>query len=207
MSRVRSWVQVAGVSACSLVALAAVAFSVQALVLPRPTHRELVAGIIMRQLLTYRSVAGREQLNGRIADSVCTQSAFRQGNHPPTESVVFGRERLVSSASALARVHGPPRRLATFMAAACPVPLGEMIGNWLDRRAVDVTASRVGGAPAYELRVGWPRRRVALYVSRGSLRPLLVRVRIGRNVGSNLVASIRSRESGASTIEAVRPHA
>ena len=182
--------QALGVSVCSLFAVGAAAFSVQALGLPRPTHRDLVAGAVMSALLADRSVGGREQLNGRIAASVCTQAA-----RPATEGVVFGRERLVGSAAALARVNAPPLRLATFMAAACPVPLGEMIGNWLDRRAVAVIASRVRGMPAYELRLGWPRRRVALYVSRRSLRPLLVQVRIGRNVGSNLIASIRSRET------------
>jgi hypothetical protein len=205
MNTVRSWVQAAGVSVCSLAALTAIAFLAQALVLSRPAHRDLVAGTIMSRLLTYQSVAGRERLNGRVARSSCTQSPFRHGAHPLTESVIFGRERLHGNAAALSRVHVSPLRLVTFMAAACPLPLGEMIGNWLDRRAVDVTASRVRGTAAYELRVGWRRRSLALYVSRRSLRPLLVRVRFGKNVGSNVITSIQSRTSRASTIEAVRP--
>ncbi len=202
--------QVLGVAVCSMAAVGAVGFSVQAIGLPRPTNHELVAGTIMSELLTFRSVGGREQLNGRAARSVCTQSTFRKGPHrrpAPTENLVFGHERLVSSASELARVHGPPLRLTTFMAAACPMPLSDMIGNWLDRRVVDVTASRVHGTPAYELLVGWPSRRLTLYVSRRSLLPLILRVRVGRNVGSNVITSIQSRETLASTIEAEGRHA
>ena len=195
---------------CSRAAVGAGAFSVQALGLPRPTHHELVAGTIMNELLTYRSVAGREHLNGRDARSTCTQSTLRKGTRrqpSPAESLVFGRERLVSSASELARVRSPPLRLTTFMAAACPLPLSDMIGNWLDRRVVDVTASRVHGTPAYELRVGWPSRQLTLYVSRRSLRPLMLRVRVGRIVGSNVIESIRSRDTPAVTVEAARRRA
>ena len=184
------------VAAGLAVAVAACAFAVQALALPRPSHGAVVAAAAVKTLDEYRVATAVERIDGRRIAGTCFEGWFRDGRR----ANVRGAGAVLDDGARILEVRGrvvefgarrERRWLArTELGLTCPRVLGDVLARRLAHRRVLVSRTVADSRRAYVLRFALPRARASFYVDARTLAPIAI--------------VVDGRVSGVSDVEVAR---
>jgi hypothetical protein len=141
------------------------------LVLPRPTHRQLVATETARWLIRYRLSSSSERLGGRVLHGLCLSSWFQlDGERGRGDLLVLGDATVLLDVRAgrrhLRRVRFPPAMARRLDLAGCPRRLAALVDDSLQSYSPRfVTPAAFAGSAALALRLRHQPYELILYVN------------------------------------------
>ena len=193
--RARRWVRWLLPALAVPAAVAALGLGVQALAFERPAPGTLFATEALRELVRFRAMEASERLPSGRVRSVCVEGWFHVRHR---RRLNRGALVLLSDGTRMYDLgHGirswdgipaGPLNRRRFLLAGCPRAFDLRLAAALVYGAsVSVTAIRVGGSPAYELRVG--KTRMGLIVAAETFHPIEVVLGSARSILTTIKAA------------------